>query len=80
MSEREIKSSRRRRTCCEGLTRNYILWLVYVLRVCVALILASVFLYQPAVTRIMPRPLFFLVLLAASLSVRPFLGMAIVSR
>ena len=79
VSEREVKSSRRRWACCEGLTRSYILWMVYVLRVVVALILASVFLYQPAVTKLLPRSLYFLVLLAACLSVRPFLGMGIVS-
>jgi hypothetical protein len=80
VSEREITSRRRRAlVCCEGLTKAYVLWLVYVLRVCVALILASVFLYQPAISALMPRSLFFLVLLSASLSVRPFLGMAIVS-
>jgi hypothetical protein len=38
-----------------------------------------VFVYQPAVSALLPRSLFFLVMLAAMLSVRPFLGMSLAS-
>ncbi len=58
MSEREVNPVRRRdMRCCEGLSRGYVLWLIYTLRVGVALVLASVFLYLPAVTAVMPRSL-----------------------
>jgi hypothetical protein len=80
-SEHVLSSGKARKgqhgKCCETLSKSFALWMVHVWRVGLALVLVSVFLYQPSVSGQLPRPLFFLVLLSTMLAVKPFLGMSL---
>ena len=71
------KKEERRCRCFEGVSKTFLLYLVYVWRTAVAMTLAAVFANLSSITPIVPSSLVFLVILAATLTVRPLLGMAI---
>lgn len=66
------------RACCEGVGQSFVLHMIYVLRVIVAIVVATTLLSLAPVERVLPRGTLFLVLLSAILSVRPLWGMALV--
>lgn len=77
-SEKLVGTRAKKPVCCEGLSRVFVIYLITIFRMAVALILASVFIYQPDVLDVVPKNVYFLVLLTTLLSIRPFLGMTLV--